>query len=94
MSNGANSSVDGYGQRSCDSRASSFRCLAEAVPSAPALPFEPTTPVEVKMVCGRLHLIWITELNREAINWSTLEAVAAEISRFERALLSFPGDSE
>ena len=55
----------------------------------PILPFEPTTPVEARMVCDRLNLIWISELYRGAIDWNKLEAVSAEISRLERALLSF-----
>ncbi len=92
MSNGGKSGVDGHCQKGCKSKVTSIRHVVESVSSPLTLPFEPTTPMEVKMVCGRLHLIWITELNREAIDWSTLEAVAAEISRFERAFP--PGDSE
>ena len=70
------------------------RPRTESWMSMPVLTFEPTTPVEIVMVCHRLNMIWVSALHCEAINWNTLEVASAEISRLERALLTLFADAD
>jgi hypothetical protein len=66
-----------------------IRPTIEPWQALPILPFEPTTPFETIMVCERLNQLWISEVHREEIDWSILEAASIEISRLERLLASF-----
>jgi hypothetical protein len=65
------------------------RLRSDSWRTLPILPFEPTTPDEMKMVYDRLNVVFVSELHHEAIDWGTLEAVSAEISRLEKDLLAF-----
>jgi hypothetical protein len=68
---------------------SKSRPITESRQALPIMPFEPTTPFETVMVCERLDRLWISEVHREEIDWSILEAASSEISRLEKMLAFF-----